>query len=393
MSMLTINLGKGGFHVIDGHKTDHVEFRDAQLPVMRYEFNRDAHMSKLPPIADVYDVLMNGDFAPERVLAKLIQRYLPVRLFRVGHFSRMPIVLGFIGQRGAGKTVGAVGTAVLDWLLRSEPVWSNVDISVRVVYKELEHIFRSQPLDRLDLLDLTAGYKGGVVLVDEVNMEGAEATRSMAGANLQFANVLQQVRKRQLSVIWTCQGWHWIDNRLRWQSDWVINCRDAFLGGDYDSHAIGEKSAWRVYDLSGLSGKFDADFEMSHRWLNDYVVWEGAFRSKTFWDAYNTEQLQGQQDYIGEYKRAKKYELVELRSGLTKERNMPYTVYAKQLHDSGTLFIDALEVWAANGAVGNRGVQTALGMALKPYFDKRRGGDGEYFYVRRDVPLSEMLAN
>ena len=99
----------------------------------------------------------------------------------------MPKVIGFIGSRGSGKTCSAVNVLTLDWLIRGEPVWSNVDIDVSVRYRDTKVVYRTHDLNTIDLFTMD-NVKGGAVFVDEINMTAAEGTRHMSGANLAFSN-------------------------------------------------------------------------------------------------------------------------------------------------------------------------------------------------------------
>ena len=227
--MMTINLAKGFFNSIKGHNVLKVNFNDLVYPSTRYKFLVREHEKDLPDISETYQLCIIAGMDEKQIINTLIRLYFPLKFFNVGSYENMALVIGLIGQRGTGKTAGAVEITSCDYLLRDKPVLSNVPIEIRVVYKDAEKIFRSIPLEELDMLDLTMDYGGGCVLYDEVNMEAAESTRFSSSANLQFSYAIQQIRKRQLSLIWTCQGWNWIDNRLRWQTDFVMACRDASL--------------------------------------------------------------------------------------------------------------------------------------------------------------------
>ncbi len=387
--MLTLNLARGSFHIIEGHNSGNVELLDAKLPVNRYRFSRAGHLEGLPPIREVHDALLAGGIAPDVVLAKLIEVYLPFRLFRVGRYRRMSLVIGLIGRKGAGKTCGAVGIAILDWMVRGLPCWSNTPIKFRVVYGDLEKTFESLPLDRRNFLDITAGYQGGVVLADEANMEFSEGKRAMSGANLAFDAQIQQVRKRHVSVLYTVQGWNWIGDRLRWQTDLAITCRDAALAGQGKARRPGEKSLWGVHDLSGITGSFDEEYEEKHRYLHDYKIWDGIFLSRCFWGAYETDLVLGQTDYIEDFRHKKSVDLEAKEYAIAEGRRLPARDFARTLWETGDEEYSALELWKVNGIQADRAGQTKLGIELGKYFERKRDGAG-YFYRRRPVPLDDQ---
>ena len=304
--MMILNLQKGMFHSVNGKSEVSCTFYDFAYPMNKYRFDYKKYIEKLPPIDNVYQKLKAAGYPPDVMTDYLIDLYFPMRFFNVGKYKSMALTMGLIGMRGTGKTCGAVMIASCDYLLRNKPVWSNVPIHIKVKYKEAEKEFKSFDIAELDMLDITKDYGNGVALYDEVNMEAAEGARYNSSANLQFSYAMQQTRKRHMDVIWTCQGWNWIDNRLRWQTDFVIACRDATLDKRYYRPGrVGDNSVWRIHDLSGTSGKFDYDFELKHRYLSDYIIGTHIVFMRPWWNAYSTEQLLGQKNYIEAYKRKK----------------------------------------------------------------------------------------
>jgi len=302
-----------------------------------------------------------------------------LRLFRVGDYENLPLCLGFVGSRGSGKTAGAVATVCLDFLFRGLPAYSNVPIAVRVKYKDAEKLFQSEPLNKLNMLDLSEGYQNGVVLLDEVNMEAGDATRATSGANLALSYAVQQIRKRQLSLIWTCQGFMWVDNRLRWQLDYCIVCADTYLTKKDSAKYIGEKSTWRSHDLSGITGSYDFDYTLKHKWVSDFKVWQGDVYVRPWWFVYNTWELLGQEDYVAAYrenkalKASRTYELPE-------GWQLPEDVLASQLKEAGVVRIYASEIWKANDIENDRSARTKVGRAMKRAgYVRRRDSQGYYY--------------
>lgn len=304
--MMVLNLQKGMFDSVNGNSKVSCTFNDFAYPTNKYRFNYKEYIKNLPPIDEVYQKLMAAEYPTETIIDYLIGVYFPMRFFNVGKYKNIALSIGLIGTRGTGKTCGAVIIASCDYLLRGKPVWSNVPIHIKVKYKEAEKEFKSFDLAELDMLDITKDYGSGVAVYDEVNMEAAEGARYNSSANLQFSYAMQQIRKRHMDVIWTCQGWNWIDNRLRWQTDFVVSCRDATMDTKYyRPGTIGANSVWRIHDLSGLSGAFDYDFQLKHRYLTDYVIGTHIVYMRPWWNAYTTDQLLGQQNYIEAYKKRK----------------------------------------------------------------------------------------
>ncbi len=300
--MMTINLARGFYNAIEGHRVIRSYFEDTKYPCGRHKFEIEPYLAWCRPINEVYGECMASGMSGEDTIDYLLDLYFPLKYFRVGSYKEMVMVLGFIGSRGSGKTCSAVAVAVCDFLLRGLPVWSNVPIEVKVIYKDAVKYYSSNPLSELDMLDLTTDYGSGCVVYDEINMEAAEATRFSSSANLAFSYALQQIRKRQLTLLWTCQGWNWVDNRLRWQSDYVIACREGMFEKNINTPAMGHKSVWRVHDLSGISGKFDFDYELKHHFISDFLTSKHLMYLRPWWGAYSTELLQGQENYMSKYK-------------------------------------------------------------------------------------------
>lgn len=328
----------------------------------------------------VFELVKDKGFSNKVVIQGLLDRYLHLPNFRIGRFEKMPLVIGFIGSRGSGKTIGAVKTIITDWLLRGKNVWSNVPISVTVVYGNISHTFQAQPLDRLAMLNMegSESYSDGCVFVDEINMEGGEAMRSMSGANIQFSYALQQLRKRNLSCLWTCQGWEWVDNRMRWQTDYAVSCRDASIG--HDHMKIGAYSDWHVYDLSGLSGRFSFEFKLQHKYVSDFEVWKGRVWNEPFFGTYDTNLVQGQSDYIKDFKEAKKYQILKPLQ-LPEGKVDPIDQLVADIKSCSMLRFDSEQLWKDNNLENDKTAQSRIGKAFKAAgYIRRQGTGGKYFY-------------
>lgn len=377
--MLELKLGKGVFVSKAGRREIKVPLRSVKLPVL-YEYDIERDLARLPDIELVYQQLRGDGKDEADIIQDLIDIYLKVKIFRAGHFNKLQLVLGLIGPRGSGKTVGMVAIGSLEWLLRGEQVWSNVPFAIKVTYGDCKRVYSSMPLEQLDLLDLAGGLRGGLAIVDEANMTFAEAGRAMSGANLDFGYAIQQLRKRGLSVIWTCQGWGWIDNRLRWQTDLVISCRDSFLT-DSHSEGIGARSKWIVSDLSSMTGQFGSDYAESHRFISQFEVWRGEFWNKPFWAAYDTDQLQGGEGYVQQYKLAKAGKTKQFEKQLVEARQRPEQEIVAGLLEQGITEFYSSELWQKYG-ITDRRTQTIIGTLLKDYFDKKETRQGSLYTLK-----------
>lgn len=373
--MMTINLGTNSIDVLDGKRKYNLHWAEVVLPVKRYLYQE----SSPPPIDFYYSYLLKQSYEPDAILRELIDVYLRFRFFHVGYFRNVPMVIGFIGSRGSGKSCGAVQVAVMDYLVRGLPVWSNVDISVKVCYKGVSKTFNSLPVESLDLINMNK-QREGLVLIDEVNMTAAEGTRHMAAANLAFSYAMQQVRKRAISVIWTCQGWGWIDNRLRWQTDFVVHCSDAFLRNKYGASCPGDRSVWQVFDLSGMTGEYSVEHEERNRFITDYKVWEGCAWNRPFWKAYDSFQMQGDTDYIGEYKESKKKAASISSIEFNATQNRPIDLFIERLEGEGINKIYSADLWKQNNIEDDKASQMIIGTRLQERgFNRHRDSRGYYY--------------
>jgi hypothetical protein len=200
--------------------------------------------------------------------------------------KKRSVITGLVGPRGSGKSVGAVRLAIIDYFLTGiKNVWSNMDISFILERDGVKKEFHSQPIHKLDLIELDRVYDKGLLVVDEVNMEIAEARRSSSKGSLAFSYILQQLRKRELDIIWTAQSEMDCDSRLRRQTDVFLKCHDKSITNC--KCGIGELSDYVCYDYAGLINKDLPDDHFNGVFKNT-IIW-----NKPWWNGYSTWQLQG----------------------------------------------------------------------------------------------------
>jgi len=193
------------------------------------------------------------------------------------------LVVGYVGPRGSGKSVGAARTVILEYMLKGKKVWSNMEIGFNLIKNGMSKEIKSIPLDRLTMEELDRVYTDGIIYCDEVNLM-MESRRAMSQENLMFSYILQQLRKRRLTIIWSAQSEMHCDDRLRFQSDIIIACSDISITNP--NCGIGELSKWQAYDFSGIvKGK-------SHRNTKDMLFYEGIESNKPFWNTYSTWEIQ-----------------------------------------------------------------------------------------------------
>jgi len=207
----------------------------------------------------------------------------PFSFWKYRNLRNRSIIVGYVGARGSGKSVGAARTVILDYMLRGRKVWSNMEIGFNLISKGQIIPVKSQPLDKLSLVDLDEVYSNGVIYVDEVNLL-VESRRAMSHENLAFSYVLQQLRKRRLSIIWSAQSENHCEERLRFQTDIFILCEDVSISKP--NCDIGAYSRWKAHDFSGIvKGR---TFPNS----DENVFYRGTMWNKPWWNTFDTWQLQ-----------------------------------------------------------------------------------------------------
>jgi len=198
------------------------------------------------------------------------------------HLKKQSIIIGLIGPRGGGKSVGGARLTILDYMMAGYNVWSNMEIGVSVQMNGAVREIRSKSLNKLELGELDAVYNNGLLFVDEVNAYVADSRRSMSEESLAFSYILQQIRKRKLNIIWTAQSEAHCDERLRWQTDIYIVCNDVSV--TKRNCGIGELSLWKAYDVHGLvTGQLN----------KNPVFYQGIIWNKPWWNSFSTWKLQG----------------------------------------------------------------------------------------------------
>lgn len=168
--------------------------------------------------------------------------------------------LGYIytitGPRGSGKTLFMTYLGIHDAMMAGHKVWANYPIECwvdsMVIPGKVYHL-KSLPLNIEQVLLFDQQLAEGYVLIDEINL-WASSRRSMSVANRLISDTLQLIRKRRLTFIFTTQNFKWMDSRIRWQTDFLCECKDT--SDNHDGRFIeilmqdwsGVKSGYAVSD-------------------------------------------------------------------------------------------------------------------------------------------------
>lgn len=163
-------------------------------------------------------------------------------LVRRYHISR-DWIIGLVGLRGSGKSLGGANIAVRDFSMEGDPLWSNMQIKMNVKVDDDTAqacglteggivTYEAKELEKQELLNLDGRYEGGCVYLDEPNVEYGEARRSSSNTNLKTDLVVQQLRKLQCGLVYSLINEMYIDWRIRDATDLFIKCRDVAFNGE-----------------------------------------------------------------------------------------------------------------------------------------------------------------
>ena len=346
---------------------------------------------QLPEPALVYQKCLDRGLSPERTIEIMLYIFHRQRFLWGGFLYDQDLVLGFVGPRGGGKSCGGSAIAIWDKMLLGIPVFSNMDIAVTVRYKQASKVFKSISLDKTSLLDVRDQermYRNCLIFVDEANIELAESQRTMGNRALWFSYALQQARKRHLSLIHTEQSEYHITERLRWQTNLFISCKDAaYRHGTPKPGEMGRKSFWRINDVSGIiNGQIYNDDRL--------VVCEGDFHMTPFWHSFDTEQIQTGET---ELPNPKKHSDISIAQGDgLKAKKTQYDDGAAIMNEYGKkgertqVWCDVL--WENLGKSDNKGEQIRIGNQLEDLnVTKHQSTGGRRFYLF--PPLSDFDNN
>lgn len=171
-------------------------------------------------------------------------------------------IIGLVGERGSGKSLGGGNIALRDYMFNGDPCWSNMQLGLGVEIDDEDAailglkggtvIYKADHIERQSFLQLDDRYEGGCLFFDEFNLEYAEARRSMANVNLSTDKAVQQLRKMQCGLIYTVLNEMYVDNRVRENTDIFIRCCDvAFKPPNLQAKMQqGVVFEWMIYAMS-----------------------------------------------------------------------------------------------------------------------------------------------
>jgi len=282
-------------------------------------------------------------------LRDVIQYEIPA-IFRRQHLNR-DVIIGLIGDRGDGKTLGGGIIAGCDYLLQNEPCFSNLEINMSFNMDDQTAAkyglaggiveYQSQKLDMVKFLRFAPEYQGGVFFIDEINIALADARRSMSNQNLWATDVGQQLRKLQSALVYTSIHEMFVESRIRDMTDIFINTKDVALSpeGLAAKKKPGLEFIWTIYPMSRkLTG---VSYQESKQTI------KATLHGHRWWGAVNTLQRQDRQKYkVPLGSSGVNMDIIE-NPAITMARSKWGWLYKaiKQLHDDGYTEIHSEELW------------------------------------------------
>jgi len=219
-------------------------------------------------------------------------------LIRRFHLNR-DWIIGLIGERGSGKSLGGANIAIRDFMMNGEPCWSNMDIKLQVDVEDESAAryglpggtvtYEAEHIEKQGFLALDSRYEGGCLFFDEFNLEYGESRRSSTNVNLMTDRAIQQLRKMQCGLIYTVLNEMYVDTRIRENTDVFIRCSDiAYKAGNLQERMQqGAVFEWMIYPISTKFAGQGGTYKETNQALGPYQV-----ELKHLWDAIDTYQRQ-----------------------------------------------------------------------------------------------------
>jgi len=196
------------------------------------------------------------------------------------------------GPRGSMKTLlltllacrNLLKCFYLQYYGKYKHVWSNYPIGFRhqSVIDGKWYYLHSEPLNMESFYTFDAGLAAGSVYIDEIDQwydrqDWAAITQKLTNA------VITQIRKRELSLSATTQNFQWLNARAQFQTDTLINCREAAFTpwGRKMGLQMGKVSFLTLKDLSGVNTGYQ--YAENFRTYSTKLL-----NGERYWDKYDT---------------------------------------------------------------------------------------------------------
>jgi hypothetical protein len=255
-------------------------------------------------------------------------------------------------------------------------VWTNYPIGFyhRSVLDDKVYYLRPEPLNMESLYTFDAGLAAGWVCIDEIDQwydrqDWAAVTQKLTNA------VITQIRKRELSLLATTQNFQWLNARAQFQTDTLINCREAAFTtwGRKFGVQMGHVSFLTLKDLSGVNTGFQ--YSENFRTYSTKLT-----HGERYWDKYDTnfqfDPMETKARYSikrdaktlvlgpGGYKVESTGQLDQMSSKSADPDMDLFSHVIEDLRDQGLTHVKSADIWRAAGELGWRGQVWQAGATL-----------------------------
>ena len=243
------------------------------------------------------------EVSKDEVLRLIVQHIFQQARMPVFYKATLPgeqewaLVEGTIGERGGGKSATDAVLAIVDNMIFGRKCYSNMTIACEIEVDDdtARHYglnnggvveYKAEKLKKDALLRLDDQYRNAALVIEEINVEYSNARRFMTNTNVDFNEVVQQLRKLETNLLFNVIDEMFIDSQLRALSDIFIKTYDsAFdVNNMANRKARGLDFMWSVYPMSaylrGEQGKYAITKKPLDPVCFHFAAWRGIYNSK-----------------------------------------------------------------------------------------------------------------
>lgn len=207
----------------------------------------------------------------------------------------------FTGPRGAGKTLAMSYFAVKARFLYGMRLVSNFPLAFNLIRIDgTSEFYEAEPLDLYKLLCFDSDYHHCLVLMDEAP-DIISHMASMTWKNRLLNVFVRQLRKNMNSLFLGAQQFTLIDKSMRWQTDVICRCQDAFR--KYGGSRGLVRGACILLDIYDNSGQWTGQMKtIAHDGQLAFIKPDDSLElvGRTMWGVFDTHY---QQDVFESLKR------------------------------------------------------------------------------------------
>jgi len=239
-------------------------------------------------------------------------------LIRRFHLNR-DWIIGFIGERGSGKSIGGANVSIRDFMMNDEPCWSNMRMKLSVdVSDEWANrfgiaqggrvLYEAEKLEKQEFLRLDSRYEGGCIFLDEPNIEYGEARRSNTNTNLATDTAVQELRKLQCGLVYAVINEMYVDVRIRENTDIFISCKDVALNPQNLNAKMkqGHVFEWYLFPMTARFAGNGNTFKDTHKPVGPVQI-----TMRDMWGSIDTYERQLRDGKYSEMKQLMPVEMIE----------------------------------------------------------------------------------